>query len=247
VTRTPAGSATSAGPDGEERPRRRRLTAEARRSSILAAARRAFTQTGDRNGTTIKVIAEQSGISEGIIYRHFESKDQLFVEAVVDPLKQAVDRLVAATAVVDEDEPLTPERQIETMTGLYRQLTAALEEVLPLLGLVLFGDPQVAQRFYREDFSVAMDRLGEAWREVEDRYGFPFESPDVSARAVMGMALMLALERHHNPKADVERDISLIGAGTVTGFFPALQPGARRPAPTRTTRKSSPKPRKAAR
>jgi hypothetical protein len=41
-----------------------------------------------------------------------------------------------------------------------------------------------------------MDRLAEAWREVEDRYGFPFESPDISARAVMGMALVLALESH---------------------------------------------------
>src|SRR5215470_14615554 len=125
-------------------PVRRRLTAEARKSSILAAARRAFTETGDMNGTTIKVIAEHSGISEGVIYRHFESKDQLFFEAVVEPLTQAVDALVAATEGIDRDQPLTPERQLETTMGLYRQLVSTLEKVLPLLGLVLFGDPQVA-------------------------------------------------------------------------------------------------------
>ena len=39
---------------------------------------------------TIKVIAQHSGISEGVIYRHFESKDQLFFEAVVEPLQRAV-------------------------------------------------------------------------------------------------------------------------------------------------------------
>ena len=166
-------------------PKRRRLTAEARKSSILEAARRAFIETGDMNGTTIKVIAERSGISEGVIYRHFESKDQLFLEAVVEPLKQAVDDLVAATEGVDRDQPLTPERQFETMTGLYRQLVSTLERILPLLGLVLFGDPKVARKFYRENFAAAMDRLAEAWREVEDRYGFPFESPDISARAVL--------------------------------------------------------------
>ena len=44
-----------------------------------------------------------------------------------------------------------------------------------------------------ENFATAMDRLAEAWREVADRYGFPFGSPDIAARAVMGMALMLAL------------------------------------------------------
>jgi AcrR family transcriptional regulator len=216
-----------AGSDGEP-PRRRRLTAEARKSSILAAARRAFSETGDMNGTTIKLIAERSGISEGVIYRHFESKDQLFFEAVVEPLKQAVDDLVAATAMAGQDEPLTPQRQLETMTGLYRQLTSTLEHILPLLGLVLFGDPHVARRFYRENFAVAMDRLAEAWREVEDRYGFPFESPDISARAVMGMALVLALESHHTRKFDRDRAVTLMSEGTVKGFFPAIDPARRR-------------------
>src|SRR6266568_1961312 len=149
---TPAGSAP--GP-------RRRLTAEARKSSILAAARRAFTETGDMNGTTIKMIAEHSGISEGVIYRHFESKDQLIFEAVVEPLKKAVDDLVAATAVVD-------------------------------------------------------------------RYGSPFESPDISASAVMGMALILALESHHSKKFDRDRAVALISEGTVKGFFPTIQPARRR-------------------
>jgi AcrR family transcriptional regulator len=208
----------------DDQPRRRRLTAEARKSSILAAARRAFTETGDMNGTTIKVIAEHSRISEGVIYRHFESKDQLFFEAVVEPLQRAVDELVAASEVVDRDQPLTPERQLETMTGLYRQLVATLEEVLPLLGLVMFGDPKVARRFYRENFAVAMNRLGEAWRGVEDRYGFPFESPDIAARAVMGMALMLALEKTHAARFNRERALSQISAGTVKGFFPEIQP-----------------------
>ena len=180
------------------------------------------------NGTTIKVIAERSGISEGVIYRHFESKDQLFLEAVVEPLRQAVDELVAAAEMVDKDQPLTPGRQLETMTGLYRQLLSTLVEVLPLLGLVLFGDPTVARKFYRENFAVAMDRLAEAWREVEDRYGFPFESPDISARAVMGMALILALESHHGKKFNRTRAVGIISEGTVKGFFPAIQPDSRK-------------------
>lgn len=205
-----------------------RLTAEARKRSILKAARRAFTETGDMNGTTIRTIAEKGGISEGVIYRHFESKEQLFFEAVVEPLSEAVDRLVAATETVDQEQPLTPERQLETLNGLYRQLIATLEEVLPLLGLVLFGDPQVARRFYRENFSVAMDRLATAWREVEQRYGYEFESPDISARAVMGVALIIAMERHHNPGYDTARAIRLATEGTVRGFFPVIEPTRRR-------------------
>jgi AcrR family transcriptional regulator len=227
VARAETVSSTSA---GTAPPRRRRLTAEARKSSILAAARRAFSETGDMNGTTIKTIAEHSGISEGIIYRHFESKDQLFFEAVVEPLQSAVDDLVAATEIVDRDEPLTPQRQLETLNGLYRQLISTLEEVLPLLGLVLFGDPQVARRFYRENFTVAMDRLAEAWRAVEDRYGFPMESQEISARAVLGIALMQALENRHGTKVDRDRSIALLSEGTVRGFFPTIEPARRRDA-----------------
>jgi AcrR family transcriptional regulator len=209
-------------------PRSRRLTAEDRRKSILRAARQAFSETGDMNGTTIKAIAERGGISEGVIYRHFESKDQLFYEAVVEPLREATDRLVAASEEVDRDEPLTPERQVETMHGLYRQLVSTLEEVLPLLGLVLFGDPKVARGFYRNHFAVAMDRLAEAWREVEDRYGVAFESPDISARAVMGIALMVALESHYTARYDLDRAVDLVSEGTFRGFFPAIDPGRRR-------------------
>jgi len=218
-----AGQTKSSDRAGDAAPtRRRRLTAEDRKRSILAAARRAFTETGDMNGTTIRMIAQQGGISEGVIYRHFESKDQLFVEAVVEPLREAVDQLVAASQVIDRDEPLTPKRQQEGLTALYRQLVSTFEEVLPLLGLVLFGDPQVARRFYRKNLVVAMDRLADAWREVEGRYGYKFESPDISARAVMGTALVLALESHYNNRFDRERAIALVGRGTIEGFFPAI-------------------------
>lgn len=206
---------------------RRRLTAEARKSSILKAARRAFIETGDMSGTTIRVIADRAGISEGVIYRHFESKDQLFFEAVVEPLTEAVDKLVAATEVVDRDEPLTPERQIETMNGLYRQLISTLEEILPLLGLVLFGDPKIARRFYRENFAVAMDRLGDAWGEVEVRYGIETDSHDISARGVMGMALLLALESRYNDHFDRDRAVAQASEGACKGFFPTIQPAQR--------------------
>lgn len=209
-------------------PVRRRLTAEARKRSILEAARQAFTETGDANGTTIRVIADRAGISEGVIYRHFESKDQLFHEAVVEPLREAVDALVAATEVVDRDEPLTPERQREAMRGLYRQLVSSLEEVLPLLGLVLFGDPANAQRFYRESFAAAMDRLGAAWKEVQDRHGAEVGSPDISARAVMGIALITALESHHDSHFDRDRTLTLMAEGTIDGFFPPIEPERQR-------------------
>ena len=69
-----------------------------------------------------------------------------------------------------------------------------------------------------------MDKLGAAWQAVEDRYGVESGAQDITARAVMGMALMLALDSHHAARFDRARSISLISEGTVNGFFPKLEP-----------------------
>jgi len=64
----------------------------------------------------------------------------------------------------------------------------------------------------------------EVWRAVEDRYGYEVESADISARAVMGIALMLALESHHGARFDRVRGVRLASEGTMNGFFPPLEP-----------------------
>jgi AcrR family transcriptional regulator len=210
-------------PSGETAPPKwRRLSPEERKRSILKAARQAFLQTGDMNSTTIRAIAEVAGTSEGLIYRHFESKEQLFLEAVVEPLQHSVNKLVAASAVVDRVDPLTPERQLETLKVLYQQLIATFDEILPLLWLVIASDPMVALSFYRENVSIAMDRLGAVWKQVQERYGPPIESSDIAARAVMGAAFILALESRLNDDFDPIRAINLTAEGNLNGFFPKV-------------------------
>ncbi len=166
----------------------------------------------------MKVIAAYGQISPAMIYELFESKEQLFFEAVVEPLRDAVEELVAAAETVDRDQALTAERRLSTLSGLFRQLISTLERVIPLLGLVLFGDPQVARRFYWENFVVAMDRLGQAWKAVEERHGRTLEFPDITARAVMGTALMLALEHHYTEDFDLRRAVSAASSGFLNGF-----------------------------
>jgi AcrR family transcriptional regulator len=191
------------------------------------------------NGTTVKVIAQYAEISTGMIYQLFESKEQLFHEAVVEPLREAVDDLVAAAEIVDRDEPLTQERRLQTLNGLYRQLVATLKELAPLLGLVLFGDPHVAQRFYIENLAVAMDRLGTAWSEVEARHGRELRAPDITARAIMGTALILALESRYGKAFNRQRALAAASSGSLYGFFPGQEaqtrdltlPPAKRPGP----------------
>ena len=124
------------------------------------------------------------------------------------------------------------------MEPLYRQLVSTFEEVLPLLGLVLFGDPKVARRFYRESFAMAMDRLASAWEDVEDRQGIAVESTDLAVRAVMGIALMVAIESHHSTRFDRERAIELM-AELHSRLWSPLEPFLQLEKPQRCNRHSA--------
>jgi AcrR family transcriptional regulator len=70
----------------------RRLPRGQRREQIIAAATRAFALAGFA-GTNLDDIAAQAGISRAILYRHFDSKTDLY-QAVLDA---ACARLSAAT------------------------------------------------------------------------------------------------------------------------------------------------------
>lgn len=71
-------------------PQTRRMPRAERRTQILDAATRAFARAG-YSGTGLDDVAEEAGITRVLLYRHFESKSDLY-RAVLD---RACDRLLA--------------------------------------------------------------------------------------------------------------------------------------------------------
>jgi AcrR family transcriptional regulator len=74
----------------------RRLRRAERREQLLAAATQAFARTGFA-ATSLDDIAEAAGISRVLLYRHFDSKTELY-RAVLD---RAIARLTAAVGTRD--------------------------------------------------------------------------------------------------------------------------------------------------
>ena len=56
---------------------RKRFTAEERRTQLLRIAKELFSKSGFGN-TTTKAIATAAGVSEGVIFKHFASKEELY-------------------------------------------------------------------------------------------------------------------------------------------------------------------------
>ncbi len=109
---------------------KRRLKPAERRSMILEAAAEAFAERGYL-GASIDQIAEAAGISAPVIYRHFSSKKELYIEL----LESSGMALLAATTREDGDQ---------TVEGLLRQNVRAFFHFVqehPAAWRILFLDP----------------------------------------------------------------------------------------------------------
>src|SRR5918992_5560704 len=97
--------------------RNEQLRAESR-SRIIAQSLRLFAEHGyDR--TTIKMIADAAGISQGLIYAHFASKDALLVAIFEESMADIRESFAAAGDAADPRERF--ERYIRGCFDLLRK------------------------------------------------------------------------------------------------------------------------------
>jgi len=91
----------------------KRLSAEERRASIIKVAKRLFAHNGF-HGVSIDEIVKEVGVSPAILYRHFESKDELY-EAVLQEFSATRESYVEA--VVADDNGF--EQVLRGMTSVF--------------------------------------------------------------------------------------------------------------------------------
>lgn len=83
---------TAEGEDVQAPRKRTWLSGAVRREEILAAAIRVFA-TKSYQGTTVRDIAKEAGVSEALLYKYFPSKKALFLEAFERSNKFLFDKL----------------------------------------------------------------------------------------------------------------------------------------------------------
>jgi AcrR family transcriptional regulator len=81
-----------------------RLPAEERRAALIETAARLFSE-GSYRGTTTAEIARAAGVTEPVLYRHFESKRGLYL-ACLDAAWEGVQQLWDEAVAAEEDPGL---------------------------------------------------------------------------------------------------------------------------------------------
>lgn len=171
-------------------PRESRLTGPERRAQLIEAARRVFLRHG-LGGARTRHIADEAGVNEALLYHHFPSKEALFEVAVLEPLHEMMADLFSASTLAVNGDGVQESEVRRTVL----QLIQAMNEILPLLGMVLFTDEQTGGRFYREKYYPLLRQGYEAGTKAMAGWAKRPIDPSV-ATAVHGMCFVAAMDRH---------------------------------------------------
>jgi TetR/AcrR family transcriptional regulator len=167
--------------------KRKRLTAEERRESILAAGQAVFLEQG-LNGARTKTIAERVGITEAVLYRHFESKEEIFEAAVLHPLRAMLDDLLDRSRELLTGGDARPQLVLRLETLWLEHL----ERIVPLLGPALFDDQAMGRECYRKVVAPFLEGVRKAAVEAGV---LPADEARMLVRAVFGTNVLLVLDR----------------------------------------------------
>ena len=178
----------------------RRMSADDRRHQLLEASIKCFAEYGYKGTTTVR-LARAASVSEPVLYKHFKSKQDLFVclleqvgrevirgwRQAIAPLKSPMDQL----RVLFRLNPATTDPRTAQLYGVIfvaqaeisdSAILAALRNHFQQYAKFLAGVIKRAQRAkqVRRDVSAS----GLAWQIIHSAIGFAFIKPlDIAGHA----------------------------------------------------------------
>ena len=132
-------------------PQRTRLSPEQRREQLLELGVRLLARRS-LDELSIDLLAEEAGISRGLLYHYFGSK-HAFHEAVV---RRAADDLIAQTAPPADGEPM--ERMLSSLAAYLDYVVANHEGYLSLVKAAAGGN-ETLREIYEEARSALSSRI----------------------------------------------------------------------------------------
>ena len=160
-----------------------RYSSADRREQILEVATGLFAQQGYQ-GTTTKLIAEKSGVTEALIFRHFPGKEELYwavIERKIDcaaPLERLLENLEA------------PGDDLEVLSRVAFEVLDRRAQDQTLSRLLLFSaleKHELSERFFRNYIANYFDVLARFVRQGISAGRFRRVDPLLAARGFVGM------------------------------------------------------------
>jgi AcrR family transcriptional regulator len=178
---------------------------DARRREILAAAQELFSRKG-YHGTAMPEIAQAAGISTGLIYYIFPSKEDILVACCAEGAALHLDLFKRAAAIVDP---------LKRFDFIVRELYTALDQGSKLL-IILYRDISTLKHEQRQRILPAVEQLDQLFLALIEEgqqqgiFAQDIPHPQILAANVLSLGHQWALQKtwRFAPQADLETYIS---------------------------------------
>ncbi len=167
------------------------MTGDERRQQILMTAVELFSQRGFK-GTTTKEIARAAGVSEAMVFRHFENKDALY-DAILDT-KGCQDGVRRFPWEQNETLKLAISQK-DDFAVFYNIALDALnkhqadEAFMRLLFYSALEEHDLAERFFNEFIERIYDFIGSYVQQRQLDGAFREMNPKMAVRTFLGMII----------------------------------------------------------
>ena len=164
-----------------------RLSATERRTAIIAAALRVFSE-GSYAGATTAEIAREAGVSEPILYRHFSSKRDLYFACLDEAWRRIRCKLEAKIA------ELGPAAAWKNMrTSAMREMKTLLPS-LWMQAITEAGEDPEIRRFVRKHMREVHDFFAGCLARVQQTGAIPADrNVDAEAWIFIGGSLLVSI------------------------------------------------------
>jgi AcrR family transcriptional regulator len=162
-----------------------RYSSADRREQILEVATGLFAQQGFQ-GTTTKVIAEESGVTEALIFRHFASKEDLYWAVIERKINCAapLERLVESLEAGGDDLEVLSRVALEVLERRAKDQTLSR-----LLLYSALEKHELSERFFRNYIANYFEVLARFVRQGIAAGRFRDMDPLLAARGFLGMVV----------------------------------------------------------
>jgi AcrR family transcriptional regulator len=163
------------------------------RGLLLDSARQLFAAKGYAGAST-REIAEQAGVREALIFRHFGNKAGLFRAAVVDPFRGIIEGFVDDWEATHESNTMTTHELTGAwITSLHALMREHRELVIALITANAFDeDAEDGGMPITDAFARPIRRLETFTRREMAGRGLATD-PTIGVRATFGMVMAMAV------------------------------------------------------
>jgi len=186
----------------------RRKVSEAKHLSILDAARETFLDCGFSRAAMAD-IAQKADVSTATLYKHFESKEALFLAIITDAIEQFGDEMPTNLANMSAEDALKQ--------AANHYLKAQYEGRINALLRVVIGEsatnPELGDLYYKQGVIQRNEELADLLKQLSNQGKIKIDNPLRAARQILGLVKEELIwpamfNPKHDPKADADEAIS---------------------------------------